>query len=154
MDTAFYQGGPTTRFSSAAGRFDRRQRAMARGGALHNAQVLGRASGVCCERGWAARWAAGRRAGAHRTCGRYARRVWPAAPRRPPRAATDGARPTQPRMSAPRSRGAIRHPRRGAGGTARACPGAYGVRDRPTPASAAPLAGSLKRGAHRHATAP
>ena len=74
---------PTTRFSSTAGRCNRPRRATARDGALKNAQVWGRASGVCCERGWAATWAAGRRAGAHRTCGRYARRVWPAAPRRP-----------------------------------------------------------------------
>ena len=96
---------PTTRFSSAAGRIDGARRATARDGVHNNAQVVGRASGVCCERGWAARWAAGRRAGAHRTCGRYARRLWPAAPRwpaarrtrrRPPNAAFT-QRPTLPR---------------------------------------------------------
>ena len=87
---------PTTRFSSAAGSRDRPRRVTARDGMVKNAQVWGRASGVCCERGWAATWAAGRRAGAHRTCargrgdtGRHSR-VLPAAPH-----ATDGARPTQ-----------------------------------------------------------
>ena len=62
---AFWFEGPTLGFSSAAGRFAEARRASARDGALKNAQVVGRASGVCCERGWAAGLAAGRRAGAH-----------------------------------------------------------------------------------------
>ena len=64
------EDGPTTRFSSTAGRCERPRRASARDGVLENAQVIGRASGVCCERGWAAGLAAGRRAGAHRPCAR------------------------------------------------------------------------------------
>ena len=82
-DHAGAEGPPNASFSSAAGSPDRPRRATARDGVVKNAQVVGRASGVCCERGWAAGLAAGRRAGAHRTCGRYARRVWPAAPRWP-----------------------------------------------------------------------
>ena len=64
------EGPPNASFSSAAGSVRRPRRATARDGALKNAQVWGRASGVCCERGWAAGLAAGRRAGAHRPCAR------------------------------------------------------------------------------------
>ena len=104
-DHARAEGPPNTSFSSTAGSRDRPRRATARDRIVQNAQVEGRASGVCCERGWAAAWAAGRRAGAHRTYGRYARRVWqayrvlPAARRnrrRPPAAACK-KRPTLPR---------------------------------------------------------
>ena len=95
-DHAGAEGPPNACFSSAAGKIDGARRASARDGVHKNAQVQGRASGVCCERCWAAGLAAGRRAGAHRTCGRgrgdTGRRTefLPAAPH-----ATDGARPTQ-----------------------------------------------------------
>ena len=45
---------PNACFSSAAGRFHEARRASARDRVIHNAQVVGRASGVCCERCWAA----------------------------------------------------------------------------------------------------
>ena len=141
---------PTTRFSSAAGRFDRPRRATARDGVLENAQVWGRASGVCCERGWAAGWAAGRRAGAHHTCARgrgdTGRRTefLPAAPH-----ATDGARPTQPATSVPRYGGAIRPPLRRWWRSTR-MPGSVGVEGPPN-ASFSSAAGSVRR--PRRATA-
>ena len=126
------EGSPTTCFSSAAGRFDRRQRAMARGGALHNAQVLGRASGVCCERGWAAGLAAGRRAGRppHMRAVRAAAMAGcTALARRAPHPTAPARRSRQEASHAPAARSG---PRCGAGGAPRACPGAYGLRDRPT----------------------
>ena len=69
-DHAGAEGPPNAGFSSTAGRFAEARRATARDGVVKNAQVVGRASGVCCERGWAAGLAAGRRAGAHRPCAR------------------------------------------------------------------------------------
>ncbi len=143
---------PTTRFSSAAGRIDGARRATAQATACTTTpRFAARASGVCCERGRAARLAAGRRAGAHRTW-RAVRAAtmagctrWPAAC-----AATDGARPTQPSRNAPRSRSAIRPTLRRWRRSTR-MPGSVRVRDRPTPASAAPLAASVDRGARRHA---
>ena len=108
-DHAGAEGPPNASFSSAAGSRDRPRHATARNGIVKNAQVWGRASGVCCERGWAAGLAAGRRVGAHHNWRAWARRyrqayrVLPAAPH-----ATDGARPTQPSTSVPRYGGAIR----------------------------------------------
>ena len=134
-------GPPNASFSSAAGRFHEARRATARDGALKNAQVWGRASGVCCERGWAATWAAGRRAGAHRPCGRGRGDTGRRTESCPPR-------PTRPTAPAQRSGGGAPHAtaaRSGPHAAALAARHAYGrttlgLRDRPTPASAAPLA--------------
>ena len=131
-DHAGGEGPPNASFSSAAGSVRRPRRATARDGALKNAQVWGRASGVCCERGWAAGWAAGRRAGAHHNWRAWARRyrqayrVLPAAPH-----ATDGARPTQRWRSVPRYGGAIRPPHRSPGGTPPAWPDHAGAEGPP-----------------------
>ena len=79
---------------------------------------------------------------------RQAYRVLPAAPH-----ATDGARPTQP-SRAPHATAARSGPH---AAVLAACHAhgrtTLGLRDRPTPASAAPLAGALERGARRHEAA-
>ena len=124
---------PTTRFSSAAGRFAEARCASACDGALKNAQVWGRASGVCCERGWAATWAAGRRAGAHRPCARGRGDTGRRTESCPPR-------PTRPTAPAQRSDGGAPHAtaaRSGPHATALAARHAQGrttlgLRDRPT----------------------
>ena len=153
-DHAGAEGPPNASFSSAAGRFAEARRATARDGVLKNAQVWGRASGVCCERGWAAGLAAGRRAGAHRTCGRGRGDTGRRTESCPPR-------PTQPTAPAQRSVRRAPHATAARSGPHAAALAArhphgrttLGLRDRPTPASAAPLAGALERGARRHEAA-
>ena len=146
------EGPPNDPLQQHRWQFDRSRRATARDGVHNNAQVEGRASGVCCERGWAAGWAAGRRAGAHRTCGRYARRVWPAAPRRPaarrtrwrPPNAALNERPTLPRRD-PAHTAALAALQTYARET-------LGLRDRPTPGFSGAAGGCVKRDKRRHAT--
>ncbi len=142
-DHAGAEGPPNACFSSAAGRFHEARRAVGTRRRPKNAQVWGRASGVCCERGWAAGLAAGRRAGAHRPCAVGAAIPAGVPSRSPPRHATDGARPTQ-RWSAPHATAAQSGPH--AAALAACHPHGrttLGARDRPTCASTAPLAGSI-----------
>ena len=120
---------------------------------IHNAQVIGRASGVCCERGWAAGWAAGRRAGAHDTCGRGRGDTGRRTESCPPR-------PTQPTAPAQRSvhvRPTLRRrdpaptSRRGWRATRMAGP-RWGRGTAQRQPSGAPLAALIKGNARRHAT--
>ena len=101
---------PTTRFSSAAGRIDGARRATARDGVHNNAPWFAAAPAASAasavgRHDW--QRGGGRAPTAHAggTRGDYGRRHRAGGP---PRAAPDGARPTQPSRNAPRSRGAIR----------------------------------------------